>query len=540
MKKLFTLALVFLFALNSYAQELGTFNTEFGTDGAVVFDPTTSHDFMYKVLVQEDGKIITVGRARVDSKNYSIYVSRHNADGFLDETYGDGGYVFLKVDPLIYLNCAYDADLGEDGYLYVTGYTYDYTNNTAFIVCLDENGFENEDYGDKGYVISPYGGGIVYEAIDVDSKGRAVVVGYLNDQILVSRYNAKGKLDKTFADEGTAIVNFLGEKFYGCAFDVKVEESGKIVVVAALYEETEEGTVIYSCIFRLGSNGALDNTFADNGYLLLYAGEYAEYALSVSIQPDGKYLVGGHDELWSETPELPRYESFIVRVNTDGTIDETFGTKGFVRFEPFEGDGCTNSCDVVLAAPDGQIFGAVYSYNFVTLASRAYVYNLDSNGQLKEDFAGSGIMALPKFTDDENEIYAMTLALKDNKNLLVGGYNSVGDNWNNKLFIADINVDIKDGNDEGNEDENDTTSVVGNYENRFEIHPNPATTTISIEGVLNNNAQVSIIDLTGRCVKEVEISDVVSTINIEDMERGVYFISVKQGDNNYVEKLVVK
>ena len=57
---------------------------------------------------------------------------------------------------------------------------------------------------------------------------------------------------------------------------------------------------------------------------------------------------------------------------------------------------------------------------------------------------------------------------------------------------------------------------------------------------MNDNAQVSIIDLTGRCVKEIEISGAVSTINIEDMERGVYFISVKQGDNNYVEKLVVK
>ena len=95
-------------------------------------------------------------------------------------------------------------------------------------------------------------------------------------------------------------------------------------------------------------------------------------------------------------------------------------------------------------------------------------------------------------------------------------------------------MNVKDGN------EGDTTSVVGNYENRFEIHPNPAATTISIEGVLNNNAQVSIIDLTGRCVKEVEISNAVSAINIEDLERGVYFISVEQNGNRKVEKLVVK
>ena len=539
MKKLFTLVFLCLFALNASAQELGEFNTNFGTDGTFLFEPSKAHDYMEKILVQEDGKIITVGRARVDGMNYSIYVSRHNEDGTLDDMYGGGGYVFLKVDPLIYMNRAYDADLGEDGNLYIAGYTYDYTNNTAFVICLDENGFENEDYGDKGYVVSEYGGGIVYTSIDVDSKGRAVVAGYINDQILVTRYNAKGKLDQTFGVEGTVIVN-LGENYYGNAFDVKVEESGKIVVVGDIFKAVEGGTLYYSCIMRLKSNGDLDNTFADNGVLFIYAGEYAEYGMSLSIQADGKYLVGGHDELFSETPELPRYESFIVRVNADGTIDETFGTNGFVKFEPFEGDGCTNSCDIILAAPDGQIFGAIYSYNFVTSASRSYVYNLDANGQLKEDFAGSGIAALPKYADDESESQAAALALKDNKNLLVGGQIAVEDGYNMQLFISEINVDVKV-DDEGNEgNEDDTTSVVGNYENRFNIHPNPATTTISIEGGLNDNAQVSIIDLTGRCVKEVEISGAVSTINIEDVESGIYFISVKQNDNNFVEKLVVK
>jgi hypothetical protein len=145
MKKLFTLVFLCLFALNASAQELGEFNTNFGTDGTFLFDLSTAHDYMEKILVQEDGKIITVGRARVGGKNYSIYVSRHNADGSFDETYGDGGIVFLKVDPLVYMNCAFDADLDEDGYLYIAGYTFDHENNTAFVICLDENGFENED-----------------------------------------------------------------------------------------------------------------------------------------------------------------------------------------------------------------------------------------------------------------------------------------------------------------------------------------------------------------------------------------------------------
>ena len=74
----------------------------------------------------------------------------------------------------------------------------------------------------------------------------------------------------------------------------------------------------------------------------------------------------------------------------------------------------------------------------------------------------------------------------------------------------------------------------------FNVYPNPASSTVFVEISSNENAQISIIDLTGRCVKEVVISNTVSSINIEDVESGVYFISVKQNDNNYVGKLVVK
>ena len=136
----------------------------------------------------------------------------------------------------------------------------------------------------------------------------------------------------------------------------------------------------------------MDNTFGDNGVLYLNAGDYPEYATNISILPNGKYLVGGHDDLYTSNPQLPRCEAYIACVNTDGTIDETFGTEGFVKFEPFEGEGCTNESYAIAAAADGQIFGTLYSYDRNTGASRAYVYNLDSNGLWKEDFAGGGFM----------------------------------------------------------------------------------------------------------------------------------------------------
>ena len=552
MKKLFTLALACVLAFASFAQEPGEIDTNFGTDGVYVFHPSKVDafgyfDYVYKVLVQEDGKILTIGESRTDKYNYAIYISRHNTDGTLDETYGEGGYVFLKVDELIYKNCPYDAVL-KDGMLYIAGYAFNGLN-AGFVLCLDENGFENEDFGEGGWAVTEQDQyGLVYEGIDIDSKGRCVVVGYYNDEIIVRRYTAKGNLDMTFGEDGSAYIELDSDpSTHSYAYDVKILDDGKIILCGDKRASGGDGMFIWSYMMRLKANGEIDETFGENGIVYLWTGEYAEFALSIDVQPNGKYLVGGHDELWSDTPELPRYESFVTRVNTDGTIDETFGEEGYVKIEPFQGDGCVNYSYSILAAQDGQIFGTVYSRNISEDLYRAYVYNLTEDGQFNENFAGSGIVPLPKVYEEQDEINTYSIALQGNDKIIVAGYAAyddpavAGPGDYTKIYLASVNVAVES--NEGNEDDNngnDTTSVVGNYENRFEIHPNPATTTIFIEGALNDNAQVSIIDLTGRCVKEVVISNTVSSINIEDVESGVYFISVQQGDNNYVEKLVVK
>ena len=68
----------------------------------------------------------------------------------------------------------------------------------------------------------------------------------------------------------------------------------------------------------------------------------------------------------------------------------------------------------------------------------------------------------------------------------------------------------------------------------FSIYPNPASSTINIVSEVKGTAK--IFDMTSRCVKEVQIEGVNTTINIEDLNKGVYFISV----NESVKKLVVK
>ena len=68
----------------------------------------------------------------------------------------------------------------------------------------------------------------------------------------------------------------------------------------------------------------------------------------------------------------------------------------------------------------------------------------------------------------------------------------------------------------------------------FSIYPNPASSTISI--ISDAKGVVKIFDMTSRCVMEFQVDEMNTTINIEDLNKGVYFISV----NESVKKLVVK
>ena len=79
---------------------------------------------------------------------------------------------------------------------------------------------------------------------------------------------------------------------------------------------------------------------------------------------------------------------------------------------------------------------------------------------------------------------------------------------------------------------NGTLNIV-ELENNCAIYPNPASTEVKI--IPNGDASVKIFDMTGRCVKDVNVTEN-ATIDIKDLNTGVYFVNV----NGKVEKLVVK
>lgn len=627
MKKLFTLLLMCAMMFSGFAQDPGTLNPTFGDGGVARMQASESFDMPFAMLTQEDGKILTVGKSRLDGMNYAVYISRQNPDGSMDLSYGVNGtgFNYHKADPLIYLNEGRDAVL-KDGLLYVAGHTFDYEDSKGFVLCVDENGYSYPYFGEEGFAISEGGFGIVYEGITIDSHGRPIVCGYKSDTLIVRRYNAVGLPDPSFGDAGTVMVPFESD-IYSFGFTIEALPDDKILVGGSKMDTAVP--IHHPFLMRLKPNGALDNTFADNGVLAFSNTEGAEFVLDIALAPDGNYIIAGHSEIVSES-NLPQSRAYVSRVLTDGTIDESFGDNGFTFFESFSGEGCVNSQYGITVADDGQIFGTYYAYNHVTYASRAYVYNVDANGQLKEDFAGTGIMP---FNFSDPEVQTSEILLQKDGSLLVSGYLFDGD-WSTDVFVAKINTDIipedpdepvaaieltaeaidaynvkatatpneytveyhvgivsKAMFDQTGEDAlveaiqadnrpfTDAEEIVFDgltpeteyvviatgknaddvwcmtkttvttpegigyaeiEEGKFNIYPNPATSVVYVESSNSNNAQVSIIDLTGRCVKQIETNGNITAISTDDINKGVYFIMIQQDNNKVVEKLIVK
>jgi hypothetical protein len=72
---------------------------------------------------------------------------------------------------------------------------------------------------------------------------------------------------------------------------------------------------------------------------------------------------------------------------------------------------------------------------------------------------------------------------------------------------------------------------------RFTIHPNPATTSVSLYGLESNApTQVDIIDMTGRLLLRQQVSPSSPVISLDALPAGVYFIKA----DGHTSKLIKK
>ena len=172
-------------------------------------------------------------------------------------------------------------------------------------------------------------------------------------------------------------------------------------------------------------SGSLDSSFGTGGKVVTSINSGADKAYAVALQTDGKIIVGG-----MTTSAATGKDFACLRYNSDGSLDSTFGTGGIVT-----NDVQTGSDDVVYSIAiqsDGKIILAGYSDDGSN--KNAALIRLNANGTLDNTFGTSGKVLTDFITNRADEIKTIKIhALTGN--IIVGGTSSLT-STNSQAIIA--------------------------------------------------------------------------------------------------------
>ena len=206
---------------------------------------------------------------------------------------------------------------------------------------LLKDGSADLTFGHQGSVIGQFEQGFEAMAgkVQVLPDGHILIVGlhYENTHRTLpalALFDQQGRPARQFGDNGRCVVRLPGHLSHGVrdawlpagvpgaeACEVAVQEDGRILLVANHHFELADHAGL---LIRLDPDGSLDSTFNGRGFVIVRHLLMNTWLSSLSVQRDGRILVGGSINF----PE----EGLLARYHPDGSLDAHFAVDGFMTF----------------------------------------------------------------------------------------------------------------------------------------------------------------------------------------------------------------
>jgi len=267
-------------------------NTDGSVDTSFVYG-TGFNGAVRSIVVQSDNKILVGGEFTNYNGTSANRIIRLNTDGTIDPSFVYGTGFNQQV---------YSIAIQSDGKILVGGFFTNYKGvSSARIIRVNTDGSK-----DTSFVIGS-GFSYIVNAITIQSDGKILVGGEFTSYNgtpanYIIRLNSNGSIDTSFV---------YGTGFSFNVYEITIQSDGKILVGGQFtsYNGTPANNIV-----RLNSNGSIDTSF-------VYGTGFNSIVLSISIQVDGKILVGGFFTNYDGT-----LANNIIRLNSDGSIDSSFVT----------------------------------------------------------------------------------------------------------------------------------------------------------------------------------------------------------------------
>lgn len=209
------------------------------------------------------------------------------------------------------------------------------------------------------------------------SDNKAVTAGQCGEYPYLTRFLSTGGIDVSFNGSGAAPASTTKGAFSAVA----AQSDGKLIAVG---EHDYASGPTDAFVVRYTSTGGLDPSFHDatsgSGRVSISVLDWNDYAYAVALQPDGKIVVAGV----ADTAGSSLRHGFVARLNTDGSLDSSFGTGGIFVRSVADHDVYFKSLAI---QPNGKIVVGGYS------DGQALVGRLNSNGSPDGNFADGGFIA---------------------------------------------------------------------------------------------------------------------------------------------------
>jgi uncharacterized delta-60 repeat protein len=198
----------------------------------------------------------------------------------------------------------------------------------------------------------------------------------------VVRLTPAGEPDLAFGARGFSAPLALGREGSGLeaqAEAVAVQGDGKAVVAGYVQQGLRNPRVSGPLLVRYLANGSLDPGFGEGGVVTAPLPQTGTVFHGVDLAPDGRIVVaGGRNE---NLRSVPKAAGVVYAYRPDGTIDQSFGHGGKVKFSQRQSRTHTSLRDIEVLG-NGKILVAGYR------SFRPFLARLEPDGNLDRSFGG--------------------------------------------------------------------------------------------------------------------------------------------------------
>ncbi len=490
----FTAALLILTQL--WAQE-GELDLSFNGNGKYLLD-LSYDDEATSVYILQDEKILIGGVTQ--NSDTDMMVVKLDRYGNPDLTFGNLGITeIVDRDSDERLT---DLTVQPDSKIVLLGRYWSGPSSGCLLSRLNANGSLDYTFADSGEVhIDGWYGSSYWNSLVALPNGKIVVAGYAYFQTtgvsgVLMGFNADGSRDYSFGDSSLVKFSLSGSSVN--LHKIELDYAGNLLLTGSGYSQGNRNILVA----RLFPNGTFDQSFGGNGISLIPYGDNADGA-DLAMYANGKFAVAGTVYINGQ------YQLALARLNNDGTLDQSFGTNGKVNTPILDGNVAVVSVAIL---GDGKILVAgsadgIWNKDFALVRYR-------TDGTLDKSFSYDGIATknLANGYDDANDA-----SIQPNGRMVIVG-TSFGNSSSSSVITA---ARFLGGTGTIGLDELHSTYT-------FDLFPNPANDWMGMELMGDNRAfQVQLINQSGKVVyKNVDFNSN-ERIDVSALAPGLYIMQLQ-------------